>query len=133
MDIIEQYQKELQKDTHVDELNVTQIAYMLPALKHKWVSRLINTKIKISKLEKLKKETKDTLVSKIKETSTQSYFAIDRTLSNNEEYKKSSSKIDEEIDNLKIIVLYLEKVENIFKTMTYDIKNIIDLNKLETT
>lgn len=134
MNIIEQYQEELQKDMHIDELNVTQVAHILPSIKHKWVARLINSKIKINKLEKLKKDSKEQLIFKVKENSTnQSLLSIDRAIDNSEEYKKNISKIDEEIENLKIIVLYLEKVENIFKSMTFDIKNIIDLNKLETT
>ena len=134
MNIIEQYQEELQKDMHIDELNVTQVAHILPSIKHKWVARLINAKIKINKLEKLKKDSKEQLIFKIKETSTnQSLLSIDRSIDNSEDYKKNISKIDEEIENLKIIVLYLEKIENIFKSMTFDIKNIIDLNKLETT
>ena len=134
MNIIEQYQEELQKDMHIDELNVTQVAHILPYIKHKWVARLINAKIKIYKLEKLKKDSKEQLIFKIKETSTnQSLLSIDRSIDNSEDYKKNISKIDEEIENLKIIVLYLEKIENIFKSMTFDIKNIIDLNKLETT
>ena len=134
MNIIEQYQEELQKDMHIDELNVTQVAHILPSIKHKWVARLINSKIKINKLEKLKKDSKEQLIFKVKESSTnQSLLSIDRAIDNSEEYKKNISKIDEEIENLKIIVLYLEKIENIFKSMTFDIKNIIDLNKLETT
>ena len=41
--------------------------------------------------------------------------------------------IDEEIEETNIMIEYLEKVEQIFKTMSYDLKNIIDINKLETT
>lgn len=134
MSIIEQYQEELQKDMHIDELNVTQAAYLLPAIKHKWVARLINAKIKINKLEKFKKELKDKTIDEFKENNPKmTLIAIDRTIDTNADYRKSIAKAEEEIETQKIVVLYLEKIENIFKNMTYDIKNIIDLSKLETT
>ena len=134
MSVIEQYQEELQKDMHIDELNVTQAAYILPAIKHKWVARLINAKIKINKLEKFKKELKDKMIGEFKENNPKmTLIAIDRTIDTNADYKKNIAAAEEEIETQKIVVLYLEKVENIFKNMTYDIKNIIDLNKLETT
>ena len=134
MSNILKYNEELQKDMHIDELNLAQVALSLPAIKHKWVSRLILTKSQIFKLEKRKKDYKDSIVNKIKnDTNKLSLISIDISINENEEYKKSLLKTDEEIEELKLIVLYLEKVENIFKNMTYDLKNIIDLNKLETT
>lgn len=134
MSNILKYSEELQKDMYIDELNLSQVALTLPAIKHKWISRLILAKSQISKLEKLKRDTKDSIICKIKNESNKlSLIAIDRSVTENEEYKKNTSKVDEEIEELKLTVLYLEKVENIFKNMTYDLKNIIDLNKLETT
>jgi len=138
MNIIEQYIEELQKDMYIDELNVTQMAYILPALKHKWVARLIRTKIQINKLEKVKKDNKDAIIDKLRDDNVSAHFkfsplALERSVSSDENYKKSTQKIDDEIEELKLIILYLEKTENIFKNLTYDIKNIIDLCKLETT
>lgn len=134
MSIILKYNEELQKDMYIDELNVSQVAYSLPAIKHKWAARLITAKLQISKLEKSKKENKDNIINKIKaENSKISLISLDRAVDNNDIFQKNNSKIDEEIEELKLVVLYLEKIENIFKNMTYDIKNIIDLTKLETT
>lgn len=138
MNIIEQYSAELQKDMHIDELNVTQVAYLLPALKHKWVARLIHAKSKINALEKLKKDSKDTILAKLKDSNVDTHLklsplALERSVVTDDSYKKSTQKIDEDIEELKLTILYLEKIENIFKNMTYDIKNIIDLTKLETT
>jgi hypothetical protein len=42
-------------------------------------------------------------------------------------------KIDEEIQDSEIIIEYLEKVETIFRSMTYDLKNIVDITRMETT
>lgn len=138
MSLIVKYSEELQKDMHIDELNVTQVAHMLPAIKHKWVSRLIDAKLKIKNFEKQKKEYKEKFFNKIKnDPSTASLklssIAIERSIETNDQYKKIISEIEDNIEDYKLIIVYLEKVENIFKNMTFDIKNIVDLNKLETT
>jgi len=39
---------------------------------------------------------------------------------------------DQTIDNLKLIIEYLEKVEKIVTSLTWDMKNIIDIVKAET-
>jgi hypothetical protein len=134
MELIDQYQKELEEDIKLDQINLTEVAYCIPSIKHKWVARLINTKIRLNKLENLKKEVKDNILSQLKENNNkQTFLSLERTLDTNDIYKNKCKKIDEEIENLKLIILYLEKLDNIFKNLTYDIKNIIDLNKLETT
>ena len=43
------------------------------------------------------------------------------------------AKLEESIEKLKIIIEYLEKVEKLVSSLTFDCKNIIDLQKLETT
>lgn len=132
MSIIEQYQKELEEDLKIDELNLNQAAYILPSLKHKWVSRLINAKIQINKLDKLKKDTKEIIVSQLLSKNL-THLSIDRMVESDPNFRKKILAVDEDIENYKLIILYLEKVENIFKHMTYDIKNIIDLHRMETT
>jgi hypothetical protein len=37
------------------------------------------------------------------------------------------------IEQVKVILEYLEKVEKLTSSLTYDYKNVIDLQKLETT
>ena len=119
---------------YIDEINVTQAAYNLPAIKHKWVARLINTKIKINKLEAQKKELRSKTINNNKQNNGHlPLISIDRSLDTNSTFLESVAKIDEELEQHKMIVLYLEKVEGIFKNMTFDIKNIVDLARLETT
>jgi hypothetical protein len=138
MSLVLKYSEELQKDMHIDELNVTQVAYSLPAIKHKWVARLIDAKIKIKDLDKKKKDVKELFLKKLKNDPSSvhlklSSLSIERSLDNNEQYKSILSEIDNSIEDTKLVIMYLEKVENIFKNMTFDIKNIVDLSKLETT
>lgn len=134
MGLIEKYQEELEEDLLINELNLNEKAYLLPALKHKWVARLINSKAKLLKVEKTKKNLKSSVLAKLREENINtSIFILDKSIDTNPDFKTKSLSLEEEIENIKLIISYLEKIENIFKTMTYDIKNIIDLTKLETT
>ena len=51
MSNILKYTEELQKDMYIDELNLSQVALTLPAIKHKWVARLILAKSEFNKIE----------------------------------------------------------------------------------
>jgi hypothetical protein len=132
VNIFSKFTEEIQLDTHIDEINVLQKQLMLPAIKHKWVSRLIENKRKlnnlISKKDKIKKEVLEQLTEKglppnLPKTS------LEQKIKDSDVYKK----IEEEISDTTLVIEYLEKVETILRSMTYDIKNIIDINKLETT
>ena len=43
MEQLEQYIKEMGEDVDLDEFNLKDVQLKLPALKHKWVGRLIRT------------------------------------------------------------------------------------------
>lgn len=128
--LFEQYENEITLDTQIDELNIMEKQLRLPAIKHKWVSRLINQKRQLNQLNKKRKEIKENVLSKLKDIP---QGIPKKILDSKLESTEQIIKIDEEIKETEILVEYLEKVEQIFKTMSYDLKNIIDINKLETT
>ena len=57
-DLFEEFKKEILEDTKIDEINLLQKQLMLPAIKHKWVARLIQQKRERNKMEKKRKEIK---------------------------------------------------------------------------
>jgi uncharacterized sporulation protein YeaH/YhbH (DUF444 family) len=117
MDLFEKIQKEIEEDLKLDRLNLLEKQMMLPAIKHKWVSRLIQNKRHKNQIEENgipKNLPKIALDKKIESTD-------------------SILKIEEQIKETEIIIEYLEKVENICRSLTYDIKNAVELEKLETT
>jgi hypothetical protein len=128
--LFEQYENEITLDTQIDELNIMEKQLRLPAIKHKWVSRLINQKRHLNQLNKKRKEIKENVLSKLKDIP---QGIPKKILDSKLESTEQIVKIDEEINETTLLVEYLEKVEHIFKTMSYDLKNIIDINKLETT
>lgn len=128
--LFEEYEKEIFFDTKIDELNLLEKQLQLPAIKHKWVARLITHKRKVNNLEKKRKEIKEIVLSKMSDIPKGiPKKLLDAKIDTTEEIQK----IDEEIEKHNIMIEYLEKVEQIFKSMSYDLKNIIDINKLETT
>lgn len=131
MEILEKYGQEIAEDAAVDEINVKDVAMRLPGIKHKWVARLINHKRQLNRLEAEKEAIIEATMKKIKEKG-------DIQLSKNAMTAKISTldsvkSLDEKIDEQKALVDYLEHVESIFRYMTNDIKNVIDIMKMELT
>jgi hypothetical protein len=132
MDLFEKIQKEIEEDLKLDRLNLLEKQMMLPAIKHKWVSRLIQNKRHKNHLETSKKILKNDVLKKIEENGIPKNLpkiALDKKI----ESTDSILKIEEQIKETEIIIEYLEKVENICRSLTYDIKNAVELEKLETT
>jgi hypothetical protein len=128
--LFEEYENEITLDTRIDELNLLEKQLQLPAIKHKWIARLISHKRKLNILNKKRKEIKESVLSKLQDIPK----GIPRkSLDSKIDSTEQILSIDEEIEETNIMIEYLEKVEQIFKTMSYDLKNIIDINKLETT
>lgn len=131
MDIIEKYSKEIEEDAKIDRFSLTDKQMLLPGIKHKWVARLIQHKEKVQKLKKLKKLTKIKLINKFESESNVSLSKV--ALDNKAENDQSLKDIQDKIQQEELVILYLEKVETILRAMSYDIKNIVDLIKIEET
>jgi Recombination, repair and ssDNA binding protein UvsY len=122
-----EYQQEIKQDIMVDELSLKDKIMIIPTLKHKWVARLMAHKAQIKKLTDVKKK-------KIKEITDQSPIALSKhTLNEILDKNEDITIIQDNIGKLETIIEYLEKVEKLIGTMTWDCKNLIDLQKLETT
>ena len=130
-DLISKYGDELKNDFHIDQLNLKEQSMKIISFKHKWVARLINHKQNLNKLKKLYKLTKDKAIDEIRSSSpvTLTLSTLEAKADNTDLCKSITNKIQEE----NLIIDYLDKVESIFRSMTYDIKNLIDIIKLETT
>jgi hypothetical protein len=122
---------EIEKDVSLDEINLREVQFKLPALKHKYVGMLVRAKIELSSKQKMLEDTKLDLVKKIKESSPVKLSPA--TLEETAEKLPNYKKIKDDITNLKLMIELLEKTEKTLSSMTFDIKNIIEIQKLETT
>lgn len=131
MNTLAKFQAEAKEDTMIDMMNIHDKQMRLPAVKHKWISRLIDAKRVLSTLEGRKMRTIESLVEqmegemKVKVSKPQ---LIERAKTHS-----SIVTINERIYEQKSIIEYLERIEKLFSSMTWDYKNIIELMKLETT
>lgn len=126
-ELFEKYQKQVEKDLQFNEYSVQDLAMRLPGLKHFWVGKLVETKITLKKLEDKKRELIDTLQNKAKPEIGLSKASLSNIALNNDTVREINSKIEE----YKITVEYLEKVEKIFHNASFDVKNFIETIKID--
>jgi len=128
-EIIEQYTIESSIDTNIDRLNVTDVQEKLVNNKHKWSARLINHKIKLNKYKAIRLAT---LEEKIDEYQNTQPVMVNRSIAEKAVIKKKDIReIDNKINNELLII---QHVENIYKNISFatnDIKNLVELMKLE--
>jgi len=129
MEIVEKYIKEIEEDLKIDEFNIKEASLKTPGRKHFWVSRLINHKRNLYFLEQELEETSKKLVTETREKSPVaiSSITLQNAVAESDVIKTLQLKIKEE----KFLIELLEKTEKTFSSLTYDIKNIVEIMKLE--
>lgn len=129
--LLEDYIKELENDLKIDELVLKDYQLKLPGIKHKWAGRCIRHKLDLNELRKKRELLKKEIVEKIQEQSPVKLAVpvIERTAEKHSEI----IEIDNQAKQLELIIELLEKAEKTLSSASYDIKNIIDIIKLETT
>lgn len=119
--------KDITEDLKIDRMNLDDKTLRIPSIKHFWVAKLYTTKIRILTLEKKKKaridELKNGYVSEIGLSKT----SMMQNLNSDEQIMK----INEEMEELKLIVDYLEDAKFVLGRVTDDLKNRIELEKVE--
>jgi hypothetical protein len=132
MELLTKYGEEIIEDAKMDQLNILEKQLMLPAIKHKWVSRLIQQKRHKILLERKKKELKEEVFSSLEKQGIPTGIPK-ASIKQKVESSNVIRKIDEDLKDADLIIEYLEKVEKIFSSITYDIGNATKLMVLETT
>ena len=129
MNIIEQYISEIEKDLEINEFNIKESSMKTPARKHFWVSKLIQHKKALYKLQQEKESIKKQVMDEIIKTSA---IKITAPIAEKASYKHPKMKeINQKINDESLIVEFLEKTEKTFSSISFDIKNIIEIMKME--
>lgn len=129
--LLEKYENEFTQDVKLDRFNLLEKSMMLPAIKHKWVGRLIRHKISLDKLKKLKHIKKEEIIEQTKNESNVLLAkpVLEKKVEQHNLIKKINEKITEETYNID----YLEKIEHILRSVGYNIQSMVDMIKLEET
>jgi chaperonin cofactor prefoldin len=122
------YKEAIEKDLKIDQFNIHNKVNDIPSLKHYWVAKLIESKIEVKQLEKKKKE----LIKKVNESAEVGLKLSTASMNNVIAKSPVIAEINEQIEELELIIEYLEKAEKIFNSTTYDLKNAIELMKMES-
>lgn len=129
-DLIDKYLQEAEQDAALDVFTVKDVQSKLPAIKHKWVGRLIRTKRKLNELFAQRDQIKTDLMITAKEQAM--YKVSEAALEKSVSKTKKIKEIDTQIKEYKLIIDLLERTEKVFSSMTFDIKNLTEVMKLET-
>jgi hypothetical protein len=129
VETLKRYIEEVNKDLIIDDFNIKDSQMKLPSRKHFWVARLMDAKINKTKLLSKKKQHKKELVARIINESP--IKITTQTAEAAAENTADVEVINEKLKELDFIIEYLEKVEKIFSSMHWEIKNIIQINQME--
>jgi hypothetical protein len=129
--LLEDYIKELENDLKIDELTLKEYQLKLPGIKHKWAGRYIRHKLELNGLKKKRERIKKAVVDQVQEQSPVKLAlpVIERTAEKHSEIVE----IDSQMKQVELTVELLEKAEKTLSSASYDIKNLIEIIKLETT
>ena len=129
MGLLEKYIDEIKNDTKIDEMNIKEQQLVLPSRKHFWNAKLILHERELNDLKKQRNQKIKELTEQFIEKSP--VVIAKKTATQSVENLPIIKEFDKKIEDLEYVVELLVKTEQIFKTMSYDIKNIIDINKME--
>lgn len=127
-DLFTIYKNAIEKDLTITRLNLEEKALQVPAIKHFWVGKLIEAKRNLRKLEDEKKEILKQVNDNKEIMLELSKASINKMIINSPKIQEINNKIKDTEE----IIEYLTYCEKIFNYMGNDIKNIIDLIKMET-
>lgn len=128
-EMLNNYIQQIKNDLEINQINVADVARKLPARRHHWAARLIEHKIKINELEKQKSKIIKDVTSKLNKESP--VVISSKTIQNTAESSADIQSINEQIATNKLIVEFLEQVQKNFFSASHDVRNIVEIMKLE--
>ena len=126
---IEIYQKEVINDLKINDMTLSDKSFEIPQKKHYWVTKLILEKQELMKLERNKKQLEKEVMKMQKD---ELPVILSKQSMRGAVYNTQTMQaITQQIDDQKLLVEYLEKVEKIFSFITNDVKNIVEVKQME--
>lgn len=128
--LLNKYYKELDDDVLLSIANLQDKNLRCSAIRGKWLMYLTKEKENKKSLKQAKEELKTSLLNKQESDSNKSILQQkneDNLLKNNEKLLKLNNAI-EQLDE---VIIFLEYAWNILNDFGYNIKNVIDMVKME--
>lgn len=128
---LDDYIKELEADLKFDEINLKDYQMKLPGIKHKWAGRCIRHKIELNKLKKEREKLKKIIKTKLEKDSVVKIST--QVASKTAEESDLIATMDNKIYELELVIELLEKSEKTLSSTSFDLRNLLEIMKLETT
>lgn len=125
---IKKYQQQYEEFCKIDDFTLEDRTKRVPAEKHFWVCRLIDAKIERDKLYRVKASTKNALQRKIME---ESPVNLNKQVLDDLDKTPTLENINQKIKEQEYLIEYLEKLVSQITFIGNDIKNILELKKLQ--
>lgn len=129
LELIDRYTEELKNDLDLDDLTLHDKQMKLPSVKHKWVARLIQQKYQKEQLGRKKRDLIEDITKRILQEA-----EVDVSQKGARDLASKSTevqKIEQKIKEIEFAIEFIEKIERVCSQATFDIKNIIEIKKLE--
>jgi division protein CdvB (Snf7/Vps24/ESCRT-III family) len=129
MELLKKYQEQYEEFMKIDSFNLEERTKRIPAEKHFWVCRFIDAKIQRDRLIKQKSKLKSGIEQKLM---TESPVRIDKSYMSKIEDSPTLENINDKIKEQEYLIEYLDLVVRQITYIAQDVKNMIDIQKLET-
>ena len=129
--LLDQYLLEFGEDVKVDAFNIKDVQMRLPAIKHKWVGRYVRCKQEVIKLGRERDTVKKTLIGKLQQDA--AVKLTDYVAGKTIEVNSLLREYDEKLEECGLILEFLDESKKTLTSLTWDIRNIVEIMKLETT
>jgi hypothetical protein len=124
----EELRQQYREFANIDDFNISQRVMRVPAEKHFWVERLIDAKKAKYKLLKEKKGIKDSIVQDLV---SKNVTALTKQSLDKIEIHEAMEDINDRIHENEMLVEYLEHVVKAITFIGNDIKNILELRRMQ--
>jgi len=130
IDLLQQYQDQYTEFARIDDFTLEDRARRVPAEKHFWVCRLIDAKKELSKLHAKKNTIKSAAEKRMIEENPvnlnqQGFKDIDKS--------EVVENINQKIKDMGMLIEYLERLVSCVNFIAQDIKNIVEIKKIQET
>lgn len=119
--------KGVEEDLKFDRININEKAMKLPAIKHFWIAKYIRAKIEL----KNKQAEKAKVFKAIKESDFSEIALSQDSIKRKVASHPKMIELENRIAELEMIIEYLGEAKFVLNAATHDIKNSVELIKLE--
>lgn len=123
---LDRYQAELVRDTELTIRNLREKSMMLSALEAKWAGYYVAEKRQLKRVQEMRQQYVSN--KNAKEMAGKSAFEKVKTISAPDENLK---KLDQFKNNLELCIEFIHEAMGIMRNMTFNVKNSIEIFKME--